>query len=52
MEDRLDIFNQITHEVSNLKYEIESIDSSNENIKWIISELHELLDNLLLTEQK
>lgn len=49
IEEQLDLLDQIKREISNLAFEIESNNSPNENIQWIILELHELLDKILLT---
>ncbi len=47
MEDQqLDILDEIKQEIKNLEHALEL---GNNDVKWIISDIHELLDKLLLT---
>ncbi len=52
MEDRLDIINQIKSNVSYLEEELSEENVTVDDIKWIISDIHELLDDLLIIEEK
>lgn len=52
MEERLDIFDEIERNMSHLQEHLTEENLTSEDIKWIISDIHVLLDDLLETTMK